>query len=291
MRRRNQPEVSHLPTLVRFLNHAAAQRGLTQAGVAERLGNCSTSTLSRWFRGEVAIPDRDLESFGRVLDVPTPTLIALRVLETLRGGPMIATVAAWRYMAEGAGNRLLLSGATMHAGMVHILDARPAGKTILVSVHDPCADPLPLAAVDPARGIPGPGQGQAYWLTSLTTLRAIVRASPTTRVRLWVRPKDELVIASRSTGFVGQLAANDWIALEMASVVGRPTAFVAHFFRDEGWNRLVAPVFAMLEGDADAPPNELIWDSRWPVGDPRMERLRARLRVAVGGLSVDQLLG
>jgi hypothetical protein len=297
-RRRNQPDISKLPLVARFLSHTIAQRGMTQVAVANALFNCSVSTVSRWFRGETDLNEGDLDDLSQVLDVPGNTLRALRLLETLQHGPMVATVAAWRYMIDGPGSRLLVLGATMNAGMVHLLDAWPSQKEILVSLHDPLAEPSPLEALEAKYETPPRGRMEAYWLSAVTSLQALASHGRDVRVRLWVRPDDEFTVNDYRE--VGQLVANDWIAIEAPSIRRREEGIASgtashpetgvYFFGDSEWKGVVEPLIEMMATDVEEPRHSLIWDSAWASGDSRLGRLRERFEAVMAKLSADRFM-
>jgi transcriptional regulator with XRE-family HTH domain len=290
LRRRNQPEVEKLPLLARFLNHCVAKKGLTQAALAELVPRCSTSTASRWFRGQSQPTDDDLGEIARVLAIPVETFQALRILEGLRGGPMLASLAAWRYLIDGAGQRLVILGATMHAGIVHLLDARLARKTILVSLNDPRLPVSPLLELEEKYEGFASGRQRAYWLTTVSTLLAVGAPAQQNHIRLWVRPTDlhgPLLSEGRA---VGHLVSNDWIALESSSILAGPRDVSAHFFGDQEWMRVVAPLADAMEGDDEGPSHSLVWDSRWPSDDARRGRMRECLDAAIAGLSAAKML-
>lgn len=292
-RRRDQPDPAALTLPTRFLIHVAAQRGVTQSALAQRLPKASISTVSRWFRDEMTPNEDDYRALGEILGVPLNVFRALQTLEFMKGRPMLLTLAAWRHMIDCRSRYLLACGATMAAGAVHLREVPMGDTTLLLSLADPCAEhdagESPLAATERQTEGVASGSMRSSWLTMFTIAAGLTRRTPSCRVRLWVRPTSWMPFGAAGGVPAGQLVANDWIAIE-AGPSPDVSTFRVHFVGDPNWQRLVQPLLEQL-AEADTMPGQmLVWDSRWERNDARRNLLRARLDTVLRGLQEADLM-
>lgn len=290
-RRRNQPPLETLSHFSRFLNHLAAERGFTQATVAARLRGMSPSTVSRLFRGQAQPTEAELAGLAQLFGVPVGNLKVLQVLDAGAFGPDDGAVTAWRDLLKAGGSRLLLSGATLVAGVTALRETSLAGKTLLVSLADPrtsAATPSPLAEFEKQCDGMESGWLRTAWLLTVSTLLSVAR-QPGCRCRLWVRSTLRTPLSDGEDPSIGHIVANDWIAVAAEKPSGH-SSYGVHFFRDDGWMYAVQPLLDRLVGDTDSQTEELIWDSAWPPGDALTAKLRARIDEALAAVTTERLL-
>lgn len=284
-RRKDQPPIDALPTLTaRFLNRLIALRGITQAQVAKEL-LAAPGTISRIFRGVAPPSDQDLEKLSTFLHVPIGNLLCVMILDnTSRERPMLAASGAFRHMLSDT-RTVVVAGTTMSTRISQLRDARLDGTDVLIS----CVEPTVLGDIEANARVDGwhSGSLRSSFLMTITTVIAkiLVAKSRGCKVhgRLWVRKN----ITIDDDPHVGQIAANDWIAIENPPAWETPTVRVS-FYGDRRWNEYVEPLMIGLRSESGE--GELVWDSDWSPLDKRMGRLRRHFEAAHQALSVDSLV-
>ena len=215
----------------------------------------SPATISRLLRGEVAPNERDLQGFAAVLDIPLETLGALRILDSIPDGRMLATPGLLGYMLVGS-KTLLLSGLTMGLGVGQLRAARPTQPTtILVDIVSP--DRLP--EIEKRWTSWESGDTLAAWLSVGRTLAGIAANKPDLTVRLWARDS-EFVDADHEPP-TGEIVANDWFALESPPPYSAAPFFKVRFYGDSRWSSFIEPLKRDLAEKETGSRRRLLWDS------------------------------
>ncbi|HEY4483246.1 MAG TPA: helix-turn-helix transcriptional regulator [Candidatus Paceibacterota bacterium] len=259
-RRRNQPKLHELGPIPRFINTILEEKGVTQAELANRLGDTSTATLSRWCRGDLVPNEADLDAISNALKLPPSNFKALRLIEnTGVGRPMLATAGAAGYLAEGAESYFVLAGLSMIAGAVHLREVNLSGKTLLVQLINPlCKEAEPLDII-------------YSWLDTFSIIKKGVLSGKIGRVRLWTRDT-ALVDRARE---IGQIAGNDWLMLE-SGLPGSKVPFNIRMRGDNEWQSVIEPFVRHLSEDSESPNEKLLWDSTWQ-DDAKINYLESEL--------------
>lgn len=280
-RRRSQTAVDSPRLLARFLNHACEVERVTQSVFVKHVGAASSAaTISRLFRGEVAPTDRDLQAFSEVLRIPIETLTALRIMDSIPDRRMLATTGILSYMIAGT-NRLLLAGFTLGLGIGQLRAARTLDdKTVLVDL----VSPQRAVAIENQLSQWSSGDALASWVSVARTLVAMVAKHPRSRIRLWVR--DSECVDESHDAQVGELIANDWIAIEAPPPYRPGHLFQVRFYRDARWSALIDPLLQRLSDNEAFPDHELIWDSSNESHDRAFRLLLSKAADEVSHLDV-----
>lgn len=291
-RKSSQRPLEKLDWLNKFLVLGATRAGLTQIEVGDRLrrlnhGAPSQATVNRWFN-EARPTDGELKSLAEVLDIPPAMFTAVRLLEEARGGNMLTTTGSWQYMVNHPKvTTILMGGLTMILGVVPIRAVEDlSGKTILVSTLGPHLLTEIEGRLAELEGPDAPkviGGLRASWLSSVSILISMGHR-PGVRVRIWARDEELL----KGDGDVGELAANDWIAIDGPPPY-RPAPFRASFCGDERWASLVQPTMERLRDDDHLEEGELLWDSAWNRSSAKKRRLRDLLSEVLAGFDPKKL--
>lgn len=264
-RRKNQPDIKHLSHISRFLSLVSNQRGLTQAELSKKLGNISTATISRWFRGDLKPSEEDRDRLAEVLEVTTGTLTALAILdESGKAGNMLPGAGTFGYLARGRTRLILLSGMSMIAGVPQLREVGFNNKTILLDLLDPLGRALEefstIMKINPSDLL-------YSWTAALSIVTSMWGRNKQGRVRLWIR--DSLEVDQDNN--VGQYAGNEWVVMESGLAHVNPV-FKVRITGDESWQDYLGAYIHELENkDASrSDKRRLLWDSAWTKDDKRL---------------------
>jgi len=267
-RRRNQPKLESLSILARFLNHTCEQEGISQAELAKKL-TTSTATVSRWFRDEMKPTEEDLEGIAKILKIPIENFLALRLLDNIGlSRTTVATAGAFYFLASCDTSIILLGGMTMLAGTVYFKELNLSHKTILLTTLDPIGNIAKKYNKDTDKK--SPDSLKLSWLASYSITNKKILSSNKSRLRLWTR--NRLFVDEEKN--IGEIIANDWIAIVSNTPPSKKDLFRIHFYNSKFWTSRIEPLSTHLLHDSLGTEERLILDTDWPPSNRQYKKFK-----------------
>lgn len=244
---RKQKDFENLSYFGKFLHHVCKMQGITQTKVWRKFNEtqASPSTINRWFRG-LAIPsESNLAKLSKYFNIPVEVFQFLQSLDMIDDFPntsiFLTIPLIPKLLCSEEDGRLLLLGATMHAGTIHFREFPEKLKShriTLVTAENYSDKPdSPLDLFEKAIDREVSGIAHLYWLASVASL---IKSIPDDSSQVSIYTTDfPLKIGNE---YVKHIVANEWVALLSAGFDEKRSNEVV-FYGQERWNQIVTPLY------------------------------------------------